>query len=213
MLVTVPDTKRPPFPVLNTTAQSEKISFWNVQSDNFLKKIVESLVGMCNQNDLLIWEIVEKQVHHLRCRVVKTCFLDLRPSTSQVQQAVSTRFTSRLHCSICFSSARRTDNHCETRVYSRADCFHLYWGKTNRVLSWPQTGGKMRVLMQKSRKEEHPPRKLEENDALRTLRQLIPSWYPLMVDKHCLKQAEDPTSIKNSCKYNSSDLHNLSESL
>lgn len=91
MLVTVPDTKRPPFPVLNTTAQSEKISFWNVQSDNFLKKIVESLVGMCNQNDLLIWEIVEKQVHHLRCRVVKTCFLDLRPSTSQVQQAVSTR--------------------------------------------------------------------------------------------------------------------------
>ena len=158
MLVTVPDTKRPPFPVLNTTAQSEKISFWNVQSDNFLKKIVESLVGMCNQNDLLIWEIVEKQVHHLRCRVVKTCFLDLRPSTSQVQQAVSTRFTSRLHCSICFSSARRTDNHCETRVYSRADCFHLYWGKTNRVLSWPQTGGKMRVLTQKSREEEHPPK-------------------------------------------------------
>ena len=61
--------QRPPFPVLNTTAQSEKISFWNIQSDNFLKKIVESLVGMCNQDDLLIWEIVEKQIHHLRCRV------------------------------------------------------------------------------------------------------------------------------------------------
>ena len=52
-------------PVLNSTTQSEKISFRNIQGHNLLEKIVECLVGMGHQDNLLIREIVKEQIHHL----------------------------------------------------------------------------------------------------------------------------------------------------
>ena len=51
--------------VLDSTTQSEKISFRNIQGHNLLKEIVECLVGVGHQDNLLIREIVKEQIHHL----------------------------------------------------------------------------------------------------------------------------------------------------
>ena len=64
--------------LLNAPTQSKKISLWDVQGHNLLKQIVQSLVGVRHQDDLLIWEIVEQQIHHLTLkrnalRPKKTC--------------------------------------------------------------------------------------------------------------------------------------------
>mmetsp|Transcript_43839 Transcript_43839/g.104466 ORF Transcript_43839/g.104466 Transcript_43839/m.104466 type:complete len:461 (-) Transcript_43839:1469-2851(-) len=51
--------------LLNPATQSEQVALRDVKSYDFLEQIIEGLVGMCHEHDLLVWEVVEKQVHNL----------------------------------------------------------------------------------------------------------------------------------------------------
>mmetsp|Transcript_97305 Transcript_97305/g.271707 ORF Transcript_97305/g.271707 Transcript_97305/m.271707 type:complete len:347 (+) Transcript_97305:1131-2171(+) len=54
---------------LDTTAQPEKVPLWDVEGDDLLEEIVQRLVRVRHQHHLLVWEVVEEQVHHLDGRV------------------------------------------------------------------------------------------------------------------------------------------------
>mmetsp|Transcript_72115 Transcript_72115/g.168979 ORF Transcript_72115/g.168979 Transcript_72115/m.168979 type:complete len:488 (-) Transcript_72115:1383-2846(-) len=50
---------------LNPATQSEQVALRDVKCHDFLEQIIQGLVGMCHEHDLLVWEVVEKQIHNL----------------------------------------------------------------------------------------------------------------------------------------------------
>mmetsp|Transcript_120869 Transcript_120869/g.386008 ORF Transcript_120869/g.386008 Transcript_120869/m.386008 type:complete len:287 (+) Transcript_120869:1633-2493(+) len=56
----------------DASTQPKQVPLRDVKSDDLLEEVVQSLIGVSDQNDLLIWEVVEQEVDHLDGRICLT---------------------------------------------------------------------------------------------------------------------------------------------